>query len=85
MRPKAAIPGTKKVTKVIPPRVSIVPPELRLPKMSRNIKGKAKVNTAAAGLRQNAFCSYRTWRTAIATSLIEITHEGGTASLVSSR
>ncbi len=70
MRPKAAIPGTKNVTKVIPPRVSIRPPEFRLLKMNRNIRGKAKVNTAAAGLRQNAFCSNLTWRAAMARSLM---------------
>ena len=70
MRPKAAIPGTKNVTKVMLPLVSIRPPEFRLPKMNRNINGKANVNTAAAGLRQNAFCSYRTWRAAMARSLM---------------
>ena len=38
--------------------------------MTRNISGKAKVNSAAGGLRQNAFCSYFTWCASRAGGLI---------------
>src|SRR5919205_1549811 len=63
------IPGTKNVTNVIPPRSSMRWPELSVEKMTRNRSGKANVNTAPAGLRQNAFCSNRSWRAAMARSL----------------
>src|SRR4051812_45364674 len=63
------MPGTKKVTKVMFPRSAMRVPELSVEKMTRKRSGKAKVNTAPAGLRQNAFCSKRSWRAAIATSL----------------
>src|SRR5688572_21198445 len=63
------MPGTKKVTKEMLPRSSRRAPELSVEKMTRKSSGKANVNTAPAGLRQNAFCSNRSWRRAILTSL----------------
>jgi hypothetical protein len=35
--------------------------------MTRNMRGNAKVNVAAAGYLQNAFCSHLAWRTTAAT------------------
>src|SRR4051794_11628775 len=52
------------------PRSSMRVPVLRVEKITRNSRGKAKVKTAPAGLRQNAFCSNLSWRAAMERSVM---------------
>ena len=61
IRPKATMFGVKNWSNGTPPREPIRSPLLSDPRTTRNRIGKANVNTALAGLRQNRFCSISSW------------------------